>query len=397
MNVKEILDYTTNYTDPASQAIADDGVRVFLDKNSEWKEVVGLIIGGKDGEEIYGNALLVCSGCLYDSSLLSESYIQVLCQAVQEYEPKAKYKLGIGYSVFLNLGLCWHKLGAAFDDRAVEMFKKYIFYSLAMSNHTAYRPVGYSFRRISDYLFDSLEKGEINLSAPATFNDVYDCPILELLRTKGDDVSHLINKAYRYTVKVACFVSNTMLPSLKQIDPKSGMPARVLKPEGNTPEYLKDLMWGYYADGHQGVCLEYHFGHEMSHFPGEGQFRIAYFRDVRYSDELYDYADKDSIDMNNAFFLKSKKWEKENELRYLSFDIDGDSDYQQVPAANMLSAVYFGAKISKENQDKVMTILEGKKWVEKDLCGKETWHEIEFYKIEADETAFGKLKAVRIK
>ena len=397
MDIKEIIDYTTNYTNPASQAIADDGVRVFFDNNEEWKKVVGFFIGGEDGEEIYGNALLVCSGCLYDSSLLSESTIQTLCQAVQEYEPKAKYKLGIGYSIFLNLGLCWHELGVEFDDRAVEAFKKYIFYSLAMSNHTAYRPVGYSFRRISDYLFDSLDRGEINLSAPATFNDVYDCPILELLRTKGDDVSQLINKAYRYTVKVACFVSNVMLPSMKHIDPESGMPARILKPEGNTPEYLKDLMWGYYADGHQGVCLEYHFGRDMSHFPGEGQFRIAYFRDVRYSDELYDYDNKDSIDMNNAFFLKSKKWEQENELRYLSFDIDGNSDYQQVPASNMLSAVYFGAKCSQENQDKVMDILNGKRWVEKDLRDKETWHDIEFYKIEADDKAFGNLRAVRIK
>ena len=118
---------------------------------------------------------------------------------------------------------------------------------------------------------------------------------------------------------------------------------------------------------------------------------------------MYNTGKDDSITMQDAFFLKSKAWEYENELRYLYFNHDGKSDYAQIYIPNCVSAVYFGLKCPEEERQFIMKLLEDRKWVNeyrKLVDGRTKVFKdefpIAFYQIKLDHTKFGKLKAEKI-
>ena len=79
-----------------------------------------------------------------------------------------------------------------YDDNAIEEFKKAIYYMLALSNNISYTLDCYAFRPCTKYLYHSLVKEQLNVSSPTQFNDPFDCPILELLNSHGDEISKLL-------------------------------------------------------------------------------------------------------------------------------------------------------------------------------------------------------------
>lgn len=72
---------------------------------------------------------------------------------------------------------------------------------------------------------------------------------------------------------------------------------------------------------------------------------------------------------------------------------------------NSVAAIYFGLKCPPEKQSEIIEILKGRKWVEvirridtesKSIVTETIEYPIEYYRMELDETHFGKLKAVKI-
>ena len=396
VDISEIKHYIEKYEHAESKNLIEEGVSDFLSHYAEWQEVIAFIYGSERGEQIYGGAFIVFTICLYRSEQLNEGIAEIISKEIRDFESKVDYLFGEMYSLYFNMGLIWHKLGIMHDDDAVDMFKKAVYYLLAMSNNISYQLECYAYRPCTKYLYHSLVKEELNLTSPSQFNDPFDCPILELLNNHGDGVSKLMHKAYRYTTKVACFVKNDKLPTGDNFTNK-------LKHEGDTPEYLNELMWAHYADSHKGVCIKYHFPNTLTRDAKCGNKVLAYFRDMRYSDDVYNTGINDGITMNDAFFLKSKAWEYENELRYLYFDHNGKSDYSQVAIPGCVAAVYFGLKCPEEERQFIMKLLEGKKRVnryKKLVDGRakdfEEEYPIEFYQIKLDVTSFGKLKAEKL-
>jgi len=108
------------------------------------------------------------------------------------------------------------------------------------------------------------------------------------------------------------------------------------------------------------------------------------------------YSNKDSISVEDSFFLKGKNWEYENELRYLYFDIDGTGKHKQIDIPNCIEAVYFGVKCSQADKDTIMKILKDQKLIAYDLQDNRTEKDIEFYQIEMDLKHFGQLNAVKL-
>lgn len=161
----------------------------------------------------YGLSLVILSVAIYESSTTREKEITRLAELINRYDANenVRYKFGVKTSLFFNLGLCWHKLGTMYDGRAVETFKKYVYYSITQSSHTSYRPTAYAFRKCTTFLYQSLINEQLNISSPTTFNDPFDCPIRVLLN-KGEDSSSLIHQAYQECLKIACFSSNVKLP-----------------------------------------------------------------------------------------------------------------------------------------------------------------------------------------
>jgi hypothetical protein len=394
-----IQTYINNYNEKITTSNAQDAVDDFLNNYSSWKSVVGYLVDGKDGEKEYGNVLVIFSVAISEINSITERVVDTLTKEIQEYEKKVNYMFGIKLTLYLNLGLCWHKLGLLYDNMAIEAFKKYIFYQLTLSNQTSYSGLTcYSFRNCSKFLFQSLVNDTLNLSSPTTFNDIFDCPIIELMNN-DDDVSTLIREAYLRGVKVACFVKNEKLPYANNIldDPITNDK----KNKRDKKEYLNELMWAHYADSHNGICIKYKFPSNVT-TTGNDKNYVAYFKDVEYISDLKKYSKQNSINMKDAFFAKGKSWKYENELRLLYYNPTSHDSHISLPISNCIEAVYFGVKCSDKDKQTIKSILKGRKCISYkyqriDNTTKEIKEEkdIEFYQMKIDDKIFGAIKAVK--
>ncbi len=401
VDIQQLEQYTTINQNTIESASADKAVEEFLDNYKNWKEVVGYMVDAKDGARLYGAALCTYAGNLCLSNLLSEDTARLLHDELSDYEGKVKYMYGFKNALYINLAICLHKLSLASNEKLKKYLKKAIYYSQAEANHTSYQVECYAYRTTNKYLLDSLKNETLSMSSPTTFNDPFDCPILELLTLYGDDISRLISESYKECLKITCFVKNT------KVQPKLDNDHNLIweqKHDNDPEEYLNDLMWAHYADNHKGVCIKYHFNNDMTKFADEAKSQVAYFRDVEYTSDMDSYRKNGAINLQDAFFAKGQAWEYENELRLLSYDPKGTGDYASIDAKNSIVAVYFGLKCPKDQQTEIIDILKGRKWVSE----KSVWdvakhsfanikeeHPVEFFQMEVDKTHFGKLKAVK--
>ncbi len=161
--------------------------------------------------------------------------------------------------------------------------------------------------------------------------------------------------------------------------------------------YNNFLMWSHYASGHTGICLEFevdadpessntcHFPF-ISNAPFEGKY-IEWMEDinmVRYSASLtkpkfYDYMlifdNEGDVDLmtisksfwkqyahgvKNLFLEKLAPWSEESEWRivHVSFQETMPEDRILKFNSSALTGVYFGAKSSKQTQERVRNITE---------------------------------------
>ena len=396
--IKQYIDDNQN----GNKLLAEKAVVDFLTNYEEWKEIVGYMIEGEDGGRLYGAALSAFSGNLCYLPILSKDKVKLLRSEIIDYEKMVVYMYGYKSQLYLNLVLCLYKRGRASKKKLKKLLKNAIYYSLAESNHASYQLDCYAFRSVSDYLFGAFRREKLCMSSPTTFNDPFDCPILEILNRYGDEISQLVRKAYQECVKITCFVKNTKILLEEN---EEGYYSLVRKHDNDPDEYLNELMWAHYAQNHTGICVKYHFENGFTKFADASKNKIAYFRDITYTSDIYSYGEKDTISMQDAFFVKGKSWEYENELRLLAYDINGSGKYASIEAKNSIAAVYFGLKCPEKKRNKIMNILKGKKWKnEQRWYNKETRSmenkieelPIEFFQMEIDKEHFGKLKAVKI-
>lgn len=391
--------YINNYLEKVT---VDNAQQCMKDFDENWKAITAYRADETpERQSKYGLALVIFSVANYEFPNTIEKDIAHLSELIYQYDTdgNVKYKFGVKQSLFFNLGSCWHKLGILYDSQAVEAFKKYVYYSITLSNNVSYRPTAYAFRKCTTFLYQSLINEQLNLSSPTTFNDPFDCPIRVLLN-KGNDVSSLVRQAYQDCLKIACFTSNVKLPYRK--DTNNLLSESVFdekKHRKDKKEYLNSLMWGHYADSHKGICIKYSFSHSISLLGSENPNIVAYFKDVKYSNgDMSKYSNKDSITLEDAFFLKGKQWEYENELRFLYYDLNGNSNYGTIDIPNCIEAIYLGLKCSNKDKETIQKIMRSKRFIRKDLNGKELSNSaIQFYQMELDYKHFGQLKAVRLK
>ena len=402
VDIPMLKQYATVYQNTTDTAVADKAVDEFLKNYKTWKEVVGYMVGGEDGEKLYGAALCFFAANLCLSNHLAAGMIQLLRDEIGEYEDKVEYKYGYLDVLYSNLVVGLHKLSLVSDEELKGLLKKAIYYSQAGANHSSYQLECYAYRSASEYMIDALKNEKLSMSAPTTFNDPFDCPILELLNQYGDAISKLIREAYQECLKITCFVKNTKLePKFDEEGDRIWEPKHANDPE----EFLNELMWAHYAKNHTGICIKYHFHNDLTKFADKAKNQIAYFRDIEYTSDMDVYRKNGAINLRDAFFAKSKAWEYENELRLLAYDPNGSGDYASIDVKDSVAAVYFGLKCPRDKREEIMDILKDRKWVseiwKRDKVKHETVtyreeHPVEFFQMEIDETYFGKLKAVKI-
>lgn len=391
---QRIEKYIKDYNESVTSINAQKAIDEFDDK---WEAIISYRIDETPTiQSKYGLALVIFSVAIYESSTTREQEIIQLATLISRYDKNenVKYKFVVKTSLFFNLGSCWHKLGVLYDSKAVEAFKRYIYYSITQSSHTSYRPTAYAFRKCTTFLYQSLINEQLNISSPTTFNDPFDCPIHVLLN-KGEDLYFLIRQAYQESLKIACFSSNVKLPYYHE---DKGVCSHEKKHKKDKKEYLNSLMWAHYADSHKGICIKYRFCHPISQLGNANPNVVAYFKDVKYSNgNMLKYSNKNSITMEDAFFLKGKQWEYENELRFLFYDLNGTGEYGTIDIPGCIEAIYFGLKCSMQDKQTIQNILQSKIFIQKDLDGtRGPDSPISFYQMELDYKHFGQLKAVKL-
>lgn len=397
--MEEVLEslerYINNYLEKVT---IDNAQQCMNDFDERWKNIT-LFLADETSvrQSKYGLALVIFSVANFEMPKNSQKSIEFLSDLIHQYDKdeNVRYKFGVKQALFFNLGSCWHKLGKIYYSQAVEAFKKYVYYSITQSSHTSYRPTAYAFRKCTTFLYQSLINEQLNISSPTIFNDPFDCPI-RLLLNKSEDVYSLVNQAYQHCLKIACFSSNFKLPYSKDIN--GSIIYNEKKHRKDKEEYLNSLMWGHYADSHKGICIKYRFCDAISQLGSDNPNVVAYFKDVKYSDgDMSEYSNKESITLEDAFFLKGKQWEYENELRFLYYDLNGKSDYGAIDIPNCIEAIYFGLKCSVQDKETIQNIMRSKSFIQKDLHGNIlSVAPICFYQMELDYKHFGRLKAVKL-
>jgi hypothetical protein len=117
------------------------------------------------------------------------------------------------------------------------------------------------------------------------------------------------------------------------------------------------VMWGHYANNHEGVCLEFKLIDEN----GKRQFCLSnddviIISEVAYSNKPLEVFNKEKIQINDfrsdVFNIKSLKWNYENEIRLIS-NTQGLIKFNQ----KSLTKVIFGCKTSAKDKYSICRLL----------------------------------------
>lgn len=138
---------------------------------------------------------------------------------------------------------------------------------------------------------------------------------LEVLKRKLSEhpsgIEQLIEQAIDQTMRAAAVITPTVRPKLIEgLNQHVGMLSLTEKPDNL-------LMWSHYARYHQGMVIEFDDEHPYFHQRRSLQDEFGYVRKVVYSSERPNFESVIDMDGTDAFLVKSKDWEYEQEWRIL--------------------------------------------------------------------------------
>lgn len=326
---------------------------------------------GDDNQELFGQALIRYSYALFNSSIhkIDKKRIIDLVDKTKEYQKVAPKNAHILLALYFNIGLGWVEVKK--NKLAMLAFRQYIYYLFKQQCIKEYCNYSfYSFHPCSRHTIKSLKDGTLNISSPSVFNDIFDCPLLDIIKKDNTVAGKLLYKAYMSCLKVACFVRNKTISSLIKTDkePKE--------------EYLNTLMWAHYADSHKGICIKYIF--PKIPLQNESQFECcSILNDVFYESSLDEKVMKPTkngmgISTADAFFTKAEIWKYENEVRLININVKGKGLYEALPIYDAVKEIYFGANCSLKNIEKIKKAVSEKNVI--------------FYRMVKDDILFGEIK-----
>lgn len=204
---------------------------------------------------------------------------------------------------------------------------------------------------LNPYSLSNLVNGELTISSPEVFNDIYDCTIH---RNSFPSVQKRLDKLNSRSVAFGYKPIEMDMRYLKNDFAKRDRfymtymtePMRV----GCFSEDEKSiLMWSHYADMNRGICIEYNFLNSPKH--------LSMIYPVIYLDkplDMSDTAEKSEIgDLEKSVLLssivKSNVWEYEKEWRYIFYMITPEPQPDRVPIVNVPTPtkIYLGSKFLK--------------------------------------------------
>jgi|GEM_PF-519615 len=236
----------------------------------------------------------------------------------------------------------------------------------------------YSISKENDYWKKPLQEKLIYLSRPQEFNDPYDCSIKidndEVMKNTDRFACEKLLKDFvkhpsaveKNRIKFANNPFEALITDLKRrgtisqkVDEKEVSKINKER-EMNFSEFSKDyirvacfceknnplLMWSHYAHNHEGFCIDCSFNEPLcaSIYPVTySNIRRDYTESVKSSTKEWTYG---------SFLCKAEDWSYEREWRVIS-------PYRKIPyfeSSQCIRAIYLGAKISQENEGKIMEL-----------------------------------------
>lgn len=259
-------------------------------------------------------------------------------------------------------------------------------------HYTGINPILHTYMPINMLSLKSLMNGDLFFNQPANFNDPYDCyPFDEI------DLSETDIQSYRNSCKTTLEINNLL-------DIFDENPSKYIKDELNkvlnnigvkcfSKCDKKMLMWGHYADKHQGMCLtfdaskdeEFFYAKSVT-FQGERSEKCSagYLEnniyEVEYPKEFvpFDYAQETKFGLDleirkiqYALGVKSENWKYEEEIRIVRslHRIKGKFEQNIKYEKEALTAIKFGLKCNENDINLVKKIVNNSEY-----------HNVEFLK-----------------
>jgi len=249
----------------------------------------------------------------------------------------------------------------------------------------------YKYRPPSEYAINNLDNDTVWLSSPTEYNDPFEFAEYIDFEKSREAIISLRSEEDRDKLKLLYKNENSMLLSKRAtntlnslllqstIDRLQEIEDTMLKEHylnilNEVKQKRKELfkvcsfcespndilMWGHYAQGHEGFCIEYNIGRWQLN-----EIRRNYLHPVIYIDDIYDSTDhfnqKMSRDILNSFYpilsatRKYIQWEYEKEWRLLIMPVDGSFPNPNY-AMNCQSKVFIGCKMEHEMRLKIIDI-----------------------------------------
>lgn len=200
----------------------------------------------------------------------------------------------------------------------------------------------YSFRPISDYLYNELYYSYLSCSPVTSFNDPLDCPLYtaltigKLMCETDKFYSSLIEEISHAALdlRMRCFVDDNK----------------------NEEVTTNTLMWAHYANSHKGILLCY----ELPDIIENEDDKVSFFKKVKYS-ESYRGAGLNTFgdtilfrDLISMVSTKNKAWEYENEIRLLHYSKNKENIYPEIRIEKaFLKKIYFGALVQPFDKQRI--------------------------------------------
>ena len=227
-------------------------------------------------------------------------------------------------------------------------------------------PTLYKYTPFNDYSLNILEKDQLWISSPMSFNDPYDCEYT-MNFGKPNNIDFLIKKCKEKLPESEHqnfdkFIDEILKKEYKKIvlDYNKFSKERVFVScfsEINN----SILMWSHYANDHKGICIEFNFN-EL----GIEDIRTRLLFPVIYNNVLFDATRylksmKNKGKFNNFMPLcsainKSKKWSEEKEWRFVSIVHSEPGLIQWLKP----KAVYLGTNFRDKYMEKIMKIAKNR-------------------------------------
>ncbi|MDD4778948.1 MAG: DUF2971 domain-containing protein [Fermentimonas sp.] len=220
----------------------------------------------------------------------------------------------------------------------------------------------FKYMRIDDYLFNTLEKGELWFSSPLNFNDPFDCQLNDQTEWTLSEMVEYLNSINIPKDKMDLFLSEYHSPELfsqyftkqmKSIISTMGVTCFTISPKNM-------IMWSHYGNSHTGVCLKFDMRKDLDFF--KQSFMVDYSSDY----PKYDYIQNRGFATVLSMTTKSEHWSYENEVRTIR--TKGNKAYAF--DKNSLTEIIFGVKADDQNIKLVI-----------DKCQNNGYNNLEFKKI----------------